>query len=62
MKTYTRQEIQLMALEGDSLCLKCGARNYGVSEDSPAPCEECGALAVVPAENIAQVLTIVEED
>ena len=62
MKTWTRSEIAVMAAEGDSLCLRCGSRNYGTGDELPGVCEECGALAVVPAENVRQVATLIEED
>ena len=51
-----------MATEGDSICLRCGSRNYGTGDELPGVCEECGALAVVPAENVRQVATLIEED
>ena len=62
MKTWTRSEIEVMAAEGDSICLRCGSRNYGTGDELPGVCEECGALAVVPAENVRQIATLVEED
>lgn len=62
MRTYTRAELFNLAAEGDSICLKCGTRQYGVGDESPAICEECGALAVVPAENLAAVARLIEEE
>lgn len=62
MRTYTRAEIFVAAQEGDSICMRCGSMNYGTADTSPATCEECGALAVVPAENIAQVARLIEEE
>ena len=62
MRTYTRLELFALAADGDSVCLKCGATNYGSSDETPALCEECGAQAVVPAENLAQVARLIEED
>lgn len=62
MKTWTRSEIDRLAHEGDSICLRCGSRNYGTGDELPGICEECGAQAVVPAENVQQVATLIEED
>ena len=35
MKTWTRSEIEVMAAEGDSICLRCGSRNYGTGMNFP---------------------------
>lgn len=63
MRQFTRKHILAAAAEGLAFCLKCGEeQGYGEDAEGILPCENCGALAVVPAVNIQTVLNIVKED
>jgi len=51
------------AAEGLAFCLKCGEeQGYGEDVEGILPCENCGALAVIPASHIQAILNLVKGD
>ena len=63
VRQFTRKHILAAAAEGLAFCLKCGEeQGYGEDAEGILPCENCGALAVIPASNIQAVLNLVKGD
>ncbi len=62
MRTFTRWQLEQAAQAGDGVCTKCGERCFGFSEEEKAPCDNCGAQAVLGAEVILAIAAIVEEE
>lgn len=63
MRQFTRKHILAAAAEGLAFCLKCGEeQGYGEDVEGILPCENCGALAVIPASHIQAILNLVKGD
>lgn len=63
MRKFTKRQLQEAAEEGDSFCVKCGEQVYGASGTTQTiPCDNCGALAVLPAQAILEIVESLLED
>jgi len=67
MRKFTRREILLAAEEGEGFCRRCGAQGPIEREEEDReglflPCENCGALGMMPAEGMLAVLEMVGEE
>lgn len=64
MKTFSRKQLSEAAESGEGFCIRCGLQQDLV-QDSPEGlglCDECGAKAVIPAETVLQVASLIEEE
>lgn len=65
MRQFTRQQLSEAAEADEGFCLRCGEQQ-DPAIDQPGSlglCQECGALAVIPAATVLQVSNlIIEED
>lgn len=47
---------------GDGFCLACGKREPTVPSPNASECEDCGAVAVIPAQMIISFIGSLETD